>query len=879
LKSIINKILIFIICFAWSLNGYGQSLTDSISIDIDSLSLLDTSVSRQIDTSNLKSIKISKDAITEIINYSALDSNFTDVANKEVHLYTKGDVKVENTNLMADYIVFYFEKNLAHAFEQKDSTYPILTKAKFKEGETEGKFKQIQYNFKSKKGYIQQLSTTQGEFFVNGKTSKMIGKDSLYPEGRLYQKDATISTCSHNPPHFGIRASKMKLIPKKLAIMGPAQLEIAGIPTPIILPFGFFPLIKGRSSGIIFPSDYTFDPNLGFGLQGIGYYFPINDNIDARVTSSIWSRGTHSVNVGANYNRRYKYNGNIDLNYTNNISENNEGKNDSQKSFGIRLSHNQDSKAHPYRSIGGSINIETNRNSQRTNYDFASQINNKLTSNFNYTYRWPESPFSVRAALSHSQDNRTRQMNITLPDASLSMNTIQPFKLKNSTGEQKWFENINVDYRSELKNYLKTSDTSLFTRATLDNLELGFKHGTNVSTNTRFLKYFSVSPSMSYEEVYFFKTLNKYLDPTTIFDSLSAERRVRYGTVKDTLQNDLSIYRNFTSSVSINTALFAMKRFSKGWLRGLRHTMKPSFSLVFNPQTRQRYEKYVDTDTRPTENLRQSYNPFSTGAFSQSLTDQQFAINYGIANVFEMKYRNKKDSIDKKFNIFNSFSFNGNYNFAADSFQWSDVNFDANADLIKGYSSIQFRGLMTPYEVDFKNGRRINSLLVKSATDKKLLQVLTFNIGVNSNISFTQIKDLISGKKPETQTNQNTKKRKGQPFSSLFDRLNFNHNLTFSYQKTKEGRDSFEIGANSLYVNGSFPLTKNWDLNVGSITYDFKAKSLVYPTFSLSRDLHCWNMRFNWVPTYGVYSFFIGVKSSALNFLKYDYNQPYVPRF
>ncbi len=857
-----------------------QVTNDSISINIDSLLMSDTLANREIDTTKTPKIKISKDAITEVINYSALDSNFTDVKNKEVHLYTKGDVKVEKVNLSADYIVFNFDQNMARAYEKKDSNSIVITKPSFTEGDNKGGFKEMQYNFKTKKGYVKQLTTEQSEFFIEGSKSKFVGKDSINIEDRMFQEDAMISTCNHSPAHFGIRATRMKMIPKKIAVMGPAQLEIAGIPTPIILPFGFFPLIKGRSSGLIFPRDYTFDKELGFGLQGIGYYFPINDNIDARVMTNLWTRGTHGVTIGANYNYRYKYTGLAEFNYNNQVRENEEGKNESQKSFSLRLSHNQDSKAHPYRNLSGSINIETNNNSRRNNYDFASQVNNKLYSNFNFTYRWPESPFSFRASLSHNQDNQTRVMNITLPDAGLSMNTIQPFKRKNSGGDQKWYENINVDGRAEMKNFVRTTDTALFTKATLNNIETGYKHGINVSTNTRVLKYFNVSPSASYEEVYFFKTLNKYLDPKVTSEP---NGRVSYGTQKDTLLNDFEIFRRFTSGVSVQTALFAMKRFNKGWLRGIRHTMKPSISLAFTPQTQQTYQKYVDTDTRPSENNPQAYNPLSTGAFSQGLNIKTFSLNYDIANIFEMKYRGKKDTLDKKFNIFNGFNINGNYNFAADSFKWSDVRFNATADLVKGYSTIFINALFTPYKVNFAENRRTKELLIKS-NDKKLLEMLSFDANISSNIPFTKIKEIFKAKKDaengSASQNENAQSRNKyrQPFTTLLDRFNFSHSLSMAIEKTKMGNDSFTIRGNTLNITGSFPLTKNWDLSVGSVGYDFNAKSLTYPSFSLNRDLHCWAMRFSWFPQSGVYSFFIGVKSGAFNFLKYDYNQPFVPR-
>lgn len=893
MKSIINKITISLICFLAIHNALAQNDTSKLIIVRDSIS---PNLTQQlpIDSSIInkgQQIKISKDAITNIINYGAVDSNFTDIINKEIHLYGKSYIDYEKVKIKADYIVVNFGNNTIKAFDKRDSTYITTEKPSFEDGETKAGFQEISYNFKTKKAFVKQLNTQESDFFIIGEKSKFIGKnDSLNIEDKFFQEGAIITTCNHIPPHFGIRTRKMKMIPKKIAVMGPAQIEIAGVPTPLVLPFGFFPLIKGRSSGLIFPSDYATDPNLGFGLRGIGYYFPINDYMDAVVKGDIWTRGSYRIQGITTYKKRYKYSGNVDINFANNVLEDTDGKPTSQKSFGLALSHNQDPKAHPYRTIGGTINIQTNRNSQRTNFDYASRLNNKLYSNFNYTYRWPESPFSFRAALSHNQDNVTRVVNITLPDASLNMNTIQPFKRKNATGDPLWYENISLSYRAGFRSYVKTTDTTLFSSVTLDKIETGFNHGASLSTNARALKYFSISPSVNYDETYFLKTLDKQLQTLERKETVvngqnpdgtprTEERIVKYGSLKDTIIRDFSVLRKLSAGININTALFATKKFSKGFIRGLRHTMKPSVSFNYSPETESQYRKYVRTDIDDPGKLLY-YNPFQTGPFPQSLNEEQLTMSYNISNIFEMKYRAKKDTVDKKINLFNNIYVGGNYNFAADSFNWSDVSISGNADLIKGISTLQFSASFTPYQIDYAKSRKINAYLVDRAKDKQLLQLVTFNTGINTNINMRTLKELFEKKGKDNKSSNDQNKKSGGPvsFATLFDRLNLNHNFTLSTIKTKSGADSLIVGAHGIYINGSIPLSRMWDLNIGSISYDLKAGRLVYPSFAISRDLHCWTMRFSWYPSSGVYSFFIGVKSGALNFLKYDYNQPYVPR-
>jgi hypothetical protein len=894
LKSIFNKISFSLICFLSICNALAQNDTTKFIIAQDTF-LPNISANLSLDSSILnkaKPIKISKDAITNVINYGAVDSNFTDISNKEIHLYGKAYINYEKVKIKADYIIVNFGNNTIKAFDKRDSTYISKERPSFEDGDTKAGFQEIAYNFKTKKAFVRQLNTQESEFFIIGEKSKFLGKtDSTNTEDKFFQQGAIITTCNHIPPHFGIRTRKMKMIPNKIAVLGPAQIEIAGVPTPLILPFGFFPLIKGRSSGLIFPSDYQTDPNLGFGLRGIGYYFPVSDYMDVTLQGDIWTRGSFRVQAITNYKKLYKYSGSVDINIAKNVIEDNTGKPNSQKSFGLTLTHTQDSKAHPYRTIGGSINIQSNKNSQRTNFDYASRLNNKLFSNFNYTYRWPESPFSFRAALSHNQDNVTRVVNITLPDASLNMNTIQPFKLKNSTGDPLWYENISLNYRAGFRSYVKATDTTLFSNAILSKIETGFNHSTSLSTNARALKYFSISPSLNYEETYFLKTLNKELQTLVKTDSVqefnnegqpvTVARFTKYGVVKDSLLRDFNVLRKLNVGININTAIFGTKRFNKGFIRGIRHTMKPSVSFNYSPQTELKFRKYVNTDINDPGKI-QYYNPFQTGAFPQSLNEEQLTMSYNISNIFELKYRTKKDTADRKINLFNNIYVGGNYNFAADSFNWSDVSVSGNADIIKGISSMQFSASFTPYQIDYTRNRKLKTFLKDRAKDKQLLELVSFNAGLNTNISLRLIKELLSKKDKDgkSSSNKDVKKESGGSlsFESLFERLNLNHNFTLSTYKTKSGHDSLAVGAHGIYINGSIPLSKMWDLNIGSISYDLKAKQLVYPSFGISRDLHCWTMRFSWYPSSGVYSFFIGVKSGALNFLKYDYNQPYVPR-
>ncbi|MBC7884297.1 MAG: LPS-assembly protein LptD [Saprospiraceae bacterium] len=848
--------------------------------------------------------KISKDSLDDVVNYEAKDSSWTDLVNDKIHLYGDAVVEYQKIKLTAAYMVIDFANNVIEGFEKKDGTTKKDKKPTFSDGEKTFTYKEIKYNFKSKKGLVKHALTKEGEFNLVGSTTKYISgsTDSLgvKEDDRIYNKDAIITTCTHDPPHYGIRANKLKFVPNKLAVLSVAQIEIGSVPTPIFLPFGFFPLAKGKSSGLIFPSSYEYNEQLGLGFREIGYYYPINDYVDLRVTGDIYTRGSHGVRVNTTYRKRYGYTGNVALGYSNNLRDNDNdvsGGKLSQKSFSINIRHNQDAKAHPYRRIGGSINIQTNRYDQRTYENPVATFQNTYSSNFSYAHDMPGTPFQFNAEFRHSQNTQTRTMDITFPNMTLRMNTIHPFKQKNSTKE-KWTDNIAVSYSSEFRNYVKTTDTTLFTQQTLDNMQTGLSHKAGLSTNFNLFKYFNVSPNASYDEFWFLKRYHRTFDPTKVKIDSTTQDTLGFEAPTESFESGFTAYRNLTTGVSINTQIFGTKKWSKGFIRGIRHVMKPNISFNYKPENKERYEEVVDTDTRSDFNRPQTYSIFQNGPFgSLQGSEEQMALSYGITNVFEAKYWSKKDTTEKIVKLFNNIDINGRYNFAADSFRWSPVNISGNTVVLQGLTNFYFRALYSPYVYDDNN--KITKQTVWDAR-KRPLEFRSFSGQFSTSVTVRQIINILIGKKsPEPQnkaftqnlnpvlnptgttndiaeqnSDEEEEKEKVKEISiaTWFENFNISHALNYEISK-KNGKDTFFVSSHSINITGNVPLTKNWSMNVGNIAYDFKNKSFVYPYFSFARDLHCWQMNFTWAPTNGVYSFFIGVKSTALSFLKYDYGQ------
>jgi len=917
---------------------------DSILPDSSLVNVNDSLPGLQGDTlitnTNVVKLKVSNDSLPSPVDYGSRDTMWFDKTESQIHLYGDAYIKFEKYEIKAGYIIFNFDENTAFAEGRIDNDGETVEEPTFTDGTQNVSYNKLKYNFKTKKGIVYDAVTTEGELFVHGARTKFVSgeSDTITNYDQIYNENALITTCNHPHPHFGIRARRLKVIPDKIAVVGPSNLEIAGVKTPLFLPFGFFPISKGQAtSGLIFPNDYEYDPQLGFGLREFGYYMPINDHMDLRLTADLYTRGTYGLRLNSNYKKRYSFNGSVRLGFSDNRQENNEtGGVNSKKAFSINISHNQDAKAHPYRKIGGTVNISTNDYRSDNFNDYRSVTQSIYRSNFNYSHSLPSTPFSMRLGLSHDQNTKTGVVNMTLPDFKLNMNTIFPFKRKNQGGnEEKWYEKINMKYDGAAKAFVRTQDSVLFTSDVLDDMQYGVSHKASTSASFRAAKYFNIVPSINFEEIWFFKTLDKSIDPDfieldstiqeIIIDDMTGELDTMYNvdttyTIQDKFINGFRPYRKADFSLTASTQLFNTHNFSKGFIRGFRHVMKPSISFSYNPGTRENYEEVVFSDfSNDPDSL--IYNPFSGGVFgTPSIRDDAMSINYSVINILEGKYFSKKDSTAKKFKFFDNITFSGNYNFVADSLKWSPISVRGNTNLFRGLTNFQFNAVFATNKRNEKNQYIDQSIW---SVKKRPFEFTNLMGSFTTRFKFSQLRDLFKGKevKEEDIEIDGSSIRIGERFDEnpnqgrfdpnaaddldedgiddvdeealgidqeedeselggekthildLLDNFSFNHTLNFVVQQDYQGRDTFYINTNSLSLSGNFKLTDNWNVRVDRISYDFKNNSLVYPSFSLQRDLHCWSMNFNWAPQRGTYSFFIGVKASTFDFMKYNYGQ------
>lgn len=840
-------------------------------------------------------VKFSKEGLDSPVEYGAKDSIFFDNKSNLVHLYGDAYVNYGNLKLTAAYIVVDMKNSVATAEPRPDSVGKPKGLPNFKDGTQDVSANKMRYNFISRKGIILEALSKQNDVFIHGGKSKFVastGDSTVKQDNIIYSQDAIFTTCSADHPHFGIVSAKQKVIPNKLIVVGPSNLVIGDIPTPIWLPFAAFPLKQGKKTGLIFPKDYEYSPTWGFGLKNMGWYFPLSDNYDLTLTGDVYVRGTWGLRANSRYVKKYRYQGNVEIGYASTIKENELSVLSRDPSWNIRWSHSKDQRVNPNWSFNASVNMSGSKSNdpQRSNYnsvtrnDFNSATTSQASSSISFTKTFPGKPYSLSGGMQLSQNLVTREVTASLPSLDFTMQTLFPFKKKERVGAERWYEKIALQYSSSLQNQIQTKDSLLLTPRVLDNLKFGVKHNLNSNVNFTVLKYFNLSPSVSYSENWYINQISKTFDPTQTFkidtfinstktDTSFVQRVLQDGTTKSDTIGGFYRPHQFNMGASLTTRIFGTVQFKNGWLRGIRHSISPSLSFNYSPN----YYRYTDSvRTTNSSLLKQVYSRYENSLYGAATGGKQMALGYNLTNLFEMKTFSKRDSTFKKTKLLENVNISGNYNFAADSFRFSDISMSTGTNLFKGLSTLSVGTLFSPYG-RLKNNLRSQDFAIKE--NGKFLNFLNATVSINTGISIGQIRDFITGDAKEgnlTQQANTTKKPKKnaneESLIDLFKDFRINHIFSISVDRNFGGRDT-TLYQNSLYTSGNIKLSKKWSMTVGNIGYDFIQKQLTYPDFSFSRDLHCWEMGMSWQPVRGTYSFFLRVKPGTLDFIKVPYQQ------
>ena len=885
--NIPNSLFCFVFTLFFSLVLYPQEVeTSTIPVRAEKDSIAPAmnadEISQQLqqqDTTKTDTVR-KPQFLTDVVTYTATDYMRLSPKENKMYLYNEAQIVYGDMTIEAGLIIIDNAKNEVYAYGIEDSTGVYTQTPVFTQAQRTVEPDSIRFNFDTERALVYNSRTQEAEFNVKGMVTKR-ENDSVY-----FMKNVRFTTSEDvDDPEYFFYARRIKFVPDKKIVSGLVNMYIADVPTPLGLPFGYFPLTDEETSGFIIPS--FGDSQYGYNLQNGGYYFAISDYADLLALGSYYTNGTYNLELTSNYAKRYRFRGNFSVRYEKRFSSQRGFPDFSESSsYNIRWSHSQDAKANPSSRFSASVNLGSSEYYQESinQSNTGNFLNNTLSSSVSYSKTFEGEPqVNLSLAARHSQNTRTQSINMSLPTMQLSMSRIYPFAP--SVGAKKGiFENINLQYSLRAENQIETTDSLFFKPEMFRDAKLGAQHSIPLSTNFKLFKYLSVSTGTSYEETWVSRTFERSYDP------------VINDEVIDTI-NGFDSYRTYNFNASMGTTLYGMKSFGKDRkIQAVRHVMRPSISYSINPGFDEFYDTYEQPDPTTPEGIELvDYSRFDGTLYGAPGRNFSSSIGLSISNTLEAKVTSKDSTATepKKITLLNNFSMSTSYNLAGDSLRLSPIALRGSIPVVKNKLDINFGGNLDIYALN-NNNRRIDKLNIENGGS---LFRLT-NGSVNFGYSFSS-KDFEGGDEEETDELENETKRNGGrpddlfgkgmgPDGELFDedafegderenedswynyKIPWDLRLAYSLNYSNNARQD-EISAHSLMFSGNVELAPKWKVGVSS-GYDIVNQGFTFTQLRFQRDLNSWMMSFNWVPFSNrkSWNFLIRIKANVLSDIKYE---------
>lgn len=933
-----TKTVIFVLLFAFMFvmadstlpllkgNDSGRAQNDSLSVgdtvSPDSVSADSVKLSDEPDTTNMDSLQLAiyhhnkqvddsirldslnrkkSGALDAPVTFSSDDSMVYDAKSKVARLYGNSKVKYQNMDLASDRIQMSLDSNLVRATGTADTTGAIFGTPVFTMGQDKYESDTMAFNFKTKKGFINNVYTEQQDGYLSSQHSK---RDS---SGVLYLEHGRYTTCDQPHPDFYIALSRAKVRPGKDVVFGPAYLVVADVPLPLAIPYGFFPFTKSYSSGFIMPT-YGDESSRGFYLRDGGYYFAMSDKWDLKLLGEIYTKGSWGVSVASNYRKRYRYNGSFFFSYQN-TKNGDKGMPDytEQTSFKLQWSHRQDSKANPFSSLSASVNFASTsyeRNNLNSMYNPQSYTQSLRTSSVNWSTTFSSLGMTISGSANLSQNMIDSTVSLTLPDLNISVSRFYPFKRKHMAGKERWYEKISMSYTGQFSNSIDTKEDKLFKSNLIKDWRNAFQHNVPINANFTLFNYININPSFNFTDRMYSNKVMKSWD-----EQAQVERA-------DTTYGFYNVY-NWSMSVGASTKMYGFwvpsKKIFGDKIQAIRHVITPQVTFSYAPDCGSRYyDTYQKTDADGNVSLVE-YSPYANGLFGVPSRGKTGSITFDVSNNIEMKVKSDKDSTGfKKLSIIDELGFNMGYNMAAKEKPWSDLTVRLRLKWWKNYTfNLNAVFATYAYELD-ENG----TPYVSNHTEYSKGRFGRFQ-GLSQNISFTlnpeKLKKWFGGgdDDKETEDTENTededtgvesnvdsdmvngqkgakKKNAGKAETDEDGYMKFSMpwSLTVGYgismRENTSGRFNKKtmrypyMFTQTLNFSGNIRISDGWNISFSS-GYDFENHDISMTTASLSRDLHCFNMSCSVVlAPYTSYNFSFRCNAATLtDALKYDKRSGY----
>ena len=849
-----------------------------------------------------------KHGIDSPVEFSANDSLLYEAGHGMAYLFGNSHVKYQNMDLQSENIYLSLDSSLVHATGARDSVSgKLFGNPVFQMGSDTYQSDTMAFNFKTKKGFIQQVYTEQQEGYLTSQLSKRGAN------GELYLQHGRYTTCDEPHPDFYLALSRAKVRPGKDVVFGPAYLVVCDVPLPLAIPYGFFPFTKSYSSGFIMPT-YGDETERGFYLRDGGYYFAISDQMDLKLLGEIYTKGSWGVSAASNYRKRYRYSGSFYGSYQNSVTgEKNLPDYSKTTSFKIQWSHRQDAKANPYSTLSASVNFATSsyeRNNLTSMYNPQTMTQSTRTSSVSYSTSFSSIGMSLSTTMNLNQNMRDSTIAMTMPDLNISISRFYPFKRKHMVGKQRWYEKIAMSYTGHFSNSISTKEDKLMHSNLIKDWRNGMQHSIPVSASFTVLNYINLTASFNFTDRTYTNKIMRSWDGTT-------EQR-------DTIYGLYNVY-NWNMSLAASTKLYGFLTPPRGFLGGriqkIRHVFTPQVSLNYAPDFSASrygyYETYQKTDSEGNVTMVE-YSPFQNSLYGVPGKGKTGSIAFDMSNNLEMKMYDRNDSL-RKISLIDEFGASMSYNMAAKIRPWSDLSTRIRLKLTKNYT-LNMNAVFASYvyEADSVGAR---PRLSEHTTYWEQGKIGRFQ-GMSQNLSYTISNEKISKIFKWLRGERDNKKDKDENEPALDDINSIESNVDPDMEKAKHGAKKQNAGLAETDEDGYMPFSMPWSVSFGygitmredtdvkkfnyntmrypykftqnlnmsgnirlsdgwnisfSSGYDFENKKISMTTASLSRDLHCFNMSCSVVLSpYTSYNFSFRCNAATLtDALKYDKRSSY----
>lgn len=855
--------IVFLFFFLIACNSeiYSQNTNPKDSVQVNANELIATKASVKKDSTK-------KPLLEGIVNRKAKDYEKLDQRKKRLTLYNEAELHYIDFELKSGIIVLDYEKNEVYAGRLKDSTGKYTQYPYFKQGDNVIEPDSIRFNTKTGKALIWNTKSKQGEMFLKSEVSKRENDSVIF-----FQKARFTTSTNIEKPEYYFLAYKAKLVPKKKFVTGLTHMYIADVPTPIGVPFAFFPMSDKNTSGVIIPAPGQ-NNERGYFLQNGGYYFALSDYYDLAVLGDYYTNGSYAIRTESSYAKRYKYSGKVQFRYENQIFGE-KGFPDYSKTnqYNIQWSHSQDTKASANSRFTSSVNFGSSKYFRQSLnlVNVGSSLVNNMASSISYSKTIPTVPLvNFAVAVTHNQNTNTEDVNLTLPSFNASVDRIFPFSKRDAI-KNGFFQNINFQYSLRGENRITTKEEFMFKSEMFDSALTGISHSIPLSTNFKIFKHFSVTTGTNFTENWVFNTNEKFYNPVT-------------NEVETVRKNGFDAYRTYNFTSSIGTTVYGTYTFKEtNKIQAIRHLLRPTVSYGYTPSFDEFYQQYTDHLGNYID-----YSRFEGTLFGAPGKGISNSLGFGLANTLEAKILDKdsKKGESKKISLLNQFNFSTSYNFAGEEFKLAPIDFIGGTSLFDNKLGVNFGARFDPYDLD-ENNNRIDEFSINNGNG--LARMTSSNITLNYSVASNDF-----GAEKKSKQNVQNGGREDDLFGSATDLSNqeeslfkkddtkkqptklFNYSfpwdLRLAYSLTySNSANEREITTNSLMVSGNVDLAVKWKMGFSS-GYDFAKKGITRSQLRFERDLESWRMSFSIVPygPYAYWNFFIGIKSSILSDIKWD---------